>query len=256
MKLLLALAPLFLISCVPNYLVPYDYSIAQNNIEAYIELDSITIAVKSLKVKSDYYVFGVDIQNHSPFPVFIDHQKMRKHASNLSYRDSTISILYQETNAVMSPTQINRMFKTKANEAQAAGFALFLLGAAISAYTEIEDEKDAKKEKWTEKDEKKALTRELVSAVSLATVDVLSEVANTSKERALTELRYLPDELFDREIIYPNESYYGKVFFRKPGIVHKYQRVVIPMEGDSFQFDFRKATGEEKRHLYRRDRAF
>ncbi|MEM0940503.1 MAG: hypothetical protein AAGI25_12060 [Bacteroidota bacterium] len=52
---------------------------------------------------------------------------------------------------------------------------------------------------------------------SLIAVDILTEAAFISKEKAETELRYLSEELFDINIIYPGEDYSSKVLFKRMG---------------------------------------
>lgn len=267
MKTLLALSTLLLMSrCIPNRLVPHDFSIEKNNLEAYVEMDSITISLVNLEVKNDHFVFGIGVHNQSSKPIFINADKIEKQAYSISHRQAhsisdkrTRSIphknegteeYYREIVTAMSPRQVKDFFKAKKNNAEAAAAFLFLLGAAISTYDLVQDVKDNKKEYWTEKDEKKSASRDLVVSSTLAATDILTDVAFTSQEKFHLELKYLPGELFNRTTIYPGEEYYGKILFKKVAPLQEYHRVNCPIEGNNMIFDFRKANLKERQFLF------
>ena len=251
MKTLLALLlPCVLIGCIPNRLVPHDYSIEKDNLETFIEVDSITVSLINLEIQNDHYIFGLGIKNNADYPIFVDLKKIRKQARNLSFRETESNDYLRETTTAMSPEQVTQFFAKKRANAQAAAAFLFLVGAAISTYDAIKDVSDNSKDYWTAEDEQKAATRDLVTSSTLLAADILTDVAIESGEKANEELRYLPAELFDKEIIYPGEEYYGKVFFKKVIEVHKHHRISFPMEGNNLHFDFRKATPKEKQFLY------
>ncbi|WP_425390760.1 hypothetical protein [Ekhidna sp.] len=252
MRLTIIFLPLIFISCLPDRLVPYDYSIEKDNREAFIELDSFTVALTNLEVKGDHYVFGLEIENKSNQPLFINMGEVQKYAHHLPYREAETSKSFQEVTSAMTPEQVNAFFKAKRDNAEAAAFLLFLVGAAITTYDAIKDEEDNNKTYWTENDEKKSQTREAITSVALLATDVMMDVAAQSSASARTELHYLPKELFDREVIYPNESYYGKVFFKKFGVLKDYHRITLPLDEKKLHFDFRKATKPEKQYLYER----
>lgn len=249
MRFTITLLPLAIISCLPTRLVPIDFDIKKNNTQAFIELDSLTIALENLEVKGDHLVFGLEIENRGSQPVFVNRDKIRKYASKLSYREEKSFELYQQVSYMMSPDQVNEFFKTKKENAEAAAFMLFILGAAISTMDAIQDAKDDKKTEWTSKDQLKSNARDAATAATLIATDVLGEVAMNSSEVAKTELNYLPRELFDRAVIYPSESYFGKILFRKYGSLKKYHRIHIPIEGKNLYFDFRKPTLAEQEFL-------
>ncbi len=251
MKLTLLLTSFLLVGCLPDRLVPHDFSIEKNNLEAYIELDSMTISMFNLKVERDHLVFGMEIENKSSLPIFLDMAKVRKYANDYSYRSKQQLKTYQEVVSAMTPMQVNKFFEMKKRQADGAAFLLFLVGAAISTYDAIKDNEDNNKSSWTSEDQRKSTTRDLVTTSALIATDVLSEVAFQSHEAAATELRYLPKELFDREVIYPNETYFGKVLFKKIGPLKRHHRITVPLEDDKFHFDFRKATPKEKEFLQR-----
>lgn len=250
MRLTIILIPIVFISCLPDRLVPYDYSIEKDNREAYIELDSISVALTNLEIKGDHYIFGLEIENKSNQPLFINMSKVKKYANHVPYRDAKSFVSYQEVTSAMTPEQVNAFFKAKKDNAEAAAFLLFLVGAAITTYDAIKDEEDNNKSYWTENDEKKSQTRDAITSVALLATDVMMDVAAQSSASARTELHYLPKELFDREVIYPNESYYGKVFFKKFGELKDYHRITLPLEDNRLHFDFRKATRKEKEFLF------
>lgn len=250
MRLTFAIIPLVFISCLPNRLVPYDFSIEKNNIEAYIELDSITIAIANLKVERDHFVFGMSIENNSDQSIFVDLKKIKKYANQVSYKSAYQQLSFQEVTTAMTPRQVNQFFKAKKNSADGAAFLLLLVGAAITTYDMVQDHKDSKKDTWTRSDQKQSATRDLVTTTALIATEALSEAAAQSSVDAETELQYLPKELFNREVIYPGEHYYGKILFKKVGTSKDYHRITIPHEGKRFHFDFRKATPKEKQFLF------
>ncbi|WP_420316094.1 hypothetical protein [Ekhidna sp.] len=250
MRLTILLIPFLLISCLPARLVPQDFSIEKNNYEAYIELDSVTIALANLKAKGDHYVFGLEIENKSTQPIFIDMNRIKKFAHPYSYRDPEKKKLYQEVTSAMTPEQVDAFFTVKQQDAEAAALFLFLVGAAIITHDIIEDERDWNKSTWTEADEKKSNTRDAVTVATLMATDILIDVAIESEASAQVELHYLPNELFDREIIYPGETYFGKIFFKNFEEIKEHHRITFPLEGKNLHFDFRKANAEERRFLY------
>ncbi|MEP0987551.1 hypothetical protein [Ekhidna sp.] len=249
MKLTITLVPLLLISCLPTRLVPHDFSIEKQNHEAYIELDSVTVALVNLKAKGDHYVFRMEIENKSTQPIFINLKKMYKYAHRLSYRNEEAK-LFPEVTPVMTSDQVNAFFKSKKKDGEAAALFLFLVGAAISTYDAVKDQEDDRKSYWTHEDENKSTTRDLITTTTLIATDVLTDVALKSSENAHIELTYLPDELFDREIIYPGERYYGKILFKNFGEIKKHHRISFPLEDKKLHFDFRKANGAERRFLH------
>lgn len=249
MRLTILLIPFVFISCLPNRLVPYDFTIKQNNLEAFIEVDSVTVALINLKAKGDHYVFGLEVENNRSQPVFVDVFKIRKMAHQFSYRDEGKEKQLPEVTTVLPKEQVNAFFKGKQQDAEAAAIFLFLVGAAVSTYDVIKDEQDYRKSSWTREDEKRANNRDAITATTLIATDILTDVAFHGRETARTELKYLPRELFDREIIYPRERYFGKILFENFGQIKKHHRITFPIEGNQLHFDFRKATTEEREFL-------
>ena len=252
MKIAITLLPLVLLGCLPNRLVPHDFTITQNNDEAFVDMDSFSIALRNLSIENDHFVFGMEVHNKSSKPIFIHPKNIRKYAHHRSYQENEEYKYFQEVLFALSPEQVHAFFEAKRKSAQAAAAFLFLLGAAITTYDMIKDEKDNRKENWTEKDEKKAATRDFVTTTSLLATDLLSEAAFASEENAEVELSYLPQELFDREVIYAGEKYQGKILFKRFSEIQSFHRVTCPLEGQQFHFDFRKATIRERRFLHER----
>ncbi len=249
MKYLIAVLSLLCFSCLPDRLVPYDYSIEKNNQEAYIEVDSITIAISNLEAKNDHSVFMLEVENLSSQPLFIDIEKINKYASLYSHTAKPDKELFSEVTAVMTPSQINQFFKTKRNKAQTTAFFLFLVGAAVSTMDAVKDNKDNRKSYWTNDDQRRSEKRDLLTASTLIATDILADVALTSSENAATELNYLPTELFDRKVIYSGERFNGKILFKQVGSLKQYHRITFPIDEKRLHFDFRKATPREKKFL-------
>lgn len=248
MRLTIALIPLVFISCLPQRLVPYDFTIEKNNDQAYIEADSISVSLTNLEIKKDHFVFAMEVQNNSNEPIFIDLEKIRKYAHHLSYREQEAKS-FQEITIAMTPAKVKRFFTKKQHDGESAAFFLFLIGAAITTYDVVKDHQDSRKEHWTQADENRSNRRDMATATTLLATDILTDVALNSRDVARTEVKYLPRELFDREVIYPGESHSGKVLFRRISNVRKYHRITFPHAGKRLHFDFRKATYKEREFL-------
>ena len=145
----------------------------------------------------------------------------------------------------MTPEQVNKFFKAKQQGAEAAAFMFFLIGAAISTIDAANDQNDNSKDR-----ENDSNTGNIVAAGAFIASDILTDVSLQASEAAQTELRYLPAELFDREIIYPGESYYGKILFKRVNEMKDFHRITVPVEGNRLHFDFRKATRKEREFLF------
>lgn len=239
----------FIVGCAPSRLVPYDYTIEQNNLQTFIELDEATITIENLQVKNDHFVFGIGIRNKRETPMLIDSDRILKFANYVSYQEGDIQRHSQEVAQVLSPQQTLELFENKRKDAKTAGFLLFLMGAAITTFDVIQDAKDNSKDSWTRSDQRRSVNRDIVTGVSLLASDVLSEATLRDEENAEIELNYLPEELFDRKVIDPGEEYYGKIFFKKSDQLHKYHRISWPIQSISLFFDFRLATRKERKFL-------
>lgn len=248
-KPLLLLLLVITSSCLPGKLVPYDFTPEQNNIRTYIELGDIKVSLENIEIQNDYYVFEVGIQNNSTSPLSLETARLLKFADPIAYPDGESQKRSQEVVKIMPPDEILEVFETKEENAKAAGFLLFLLGAAISSFDIIQDAKDNSKSDWTRQDARKSVNRDVFTGVSLLANDVLSEVSVNKAEKAAIELTYLPDELFNKEVIAPGEEYYGKIFFEKREERYPYHRIVWPMKDYDLLFDFRMSTRKENRFL-------
>lgn len=250
MKTALTLISLaFISSCAPHRLVPYDFTTELNNLQAFVEIDDVTITLENLEIQNDHYVFALGIQNNGTAPVLIDPQKILKFANSLSYQEGSTKTKSQEVVPVMPPEQINQLFEAKHKDAKTTGVLLFILGAAISTYDAVQDAKDNSKEYWTREDQRKSANRDVVTGASLLASGIFSEIAYSNAEKADTELIYLPDELFNKNVIAPGEEYYGKILFKKIDIPQVYHRVTWLIQNNNLLFDFRMATGKEKQFL-------
>lgn len=239
----------FVCSCAPSRLVPYDYNIKQNNLQTFIELDDATISVENLEVQNDHYVFGVGIRNNGKTPMLIDADRILKFANYVSHQGDNGQRKSQEIEPILSPQQALELFETKRKDGRSAGFLLFLMGAAIGTLDAVLDARDNSKESWTRTDQRRSVTRDIVSGVGILTTEVLSEAAHQDADRAEIELNYLPEELFNRKVIAPGEEYYGKIFFKKSEELHGYHRISWPLQEISLFFDFRLATRKERKFL-------
>ena len=239
----------FICSCAPQRLVPYDFSLEKNNHQTSIELDDLTISLVNLDIKNDYYVFGLEVQNKSTSSIQIDPDRILKLAHYLSYEEVNKPKRHQEIVPIMAPEEVNQLFEVKQKNANTSGVLLFILGAAISTFDAVLDAKDYSKESWSNSDQRKSVNRDVFTGAGLLATDVLSEVAYNNADKAGTELIYLPDELFDKNVIAPGEQYYGKILFKKTEAAQVYHRIMWQMRDLNLLFDFRAANMKERRFL-------
>lgn len=248
MKCVLPLLPLLLVSCTPMRLVPTDFSVAQNNVQAYVDLDSVLVAIEHLGSKHDYHVFMLEVENRSQHPLLINLEQLKKYAHYQAFPDSISDRPGEEQLHAMTLPQIDSFFRDKEKGAESAAFLLLLIGAGISIYDAVQDDKDAAKSEWTQKDEKRARRRDAITSISVATTDVLSDALLYSAEHSRAERSYLPKEVFDRKVIAAGEQYRGKVLFKR-NVSHRYHRIVWSVADKKCLFDFRKDKAKERQFL-------
>ena len=182
---------------------------------------------------------------HSPFSfIYITFKSMR-----ITFLTETLkkTKLFQEVTSAMTPTQVNSFFKRKKKDNEAAAVILFLVGAAISTYDAVKDNQDNNKEYWTNKDEKKSIARDFVTTSTLLASDILINTARENRDAARTELTYLPKELFEKGVIYPGETYYGKVLFKSISVVKQYHRITnSPLKINTFTLILERLLGRKE----------
>lgn len=235
-------------SASAQYLVPLDYEMARHNNQSYIELDSVTYTLENLAVESDYLVFSLEVINQSSQPVLVQSSKMITFMSYTPISDSAMT-QHVLARSAMTPSQIERLFKNKVQQAEALSVLLAVAGVALVVNDAVKDTKDYSDESWTPSKATRSAARDVATVTGLVATDILSEVAYRQKRTAREELHYLPNELFVKEWIEPGERYFGKVLFRKEA-TFEYYRIILPSpDGLQFNFDFRKATGTERKFI-------
>jgi hypothetical protein len=124
------------------------------------------------------------------------------------------------------------------------------VGVALAVNDAVQDSKDSRKEFWTLQDERRMAARDVATFTGLMTVDFLGQALENKNLKVSEDLAYLPDEYLHQQILYPDAHMRGRVFF-KYSPEFKYYRIILPVEGINYIFDFRKPIAEERRALNR-----
>ena len=114
------------------------------------------------------------------------------------------------------------------------GFWSFLFAVGVSAFDEIQDEKDSRKETVTKLDKINSVARDVAVTVAVGAAES-SAASRTPK--SLEDLQYLPQELFKGGTIRPGQSMRGKIFIRS-NYELDYCRIVVPIRKQENVFDF------------------
>ncbi len=245
-------------ACSSGYLVPVTYHpYAGNGMALSTELHSVHVTTENIEVKGAYMVFDMEVQNGSAIPVEIIPQHIMYYASPVAFQPveehtediHALSMFYNKTfnykEKAMRPKEVEKYFQERIKAKASLTILLALAGAGMVIYDAAKDSEDFYKTEWTTADEKKAVTRDVLTASSLVAIDIAGESLAASARKDNEEARFLPDEIFPHTTIAPGHSYRGKIFFPKQE-ANKYYRLIVPIGNTDHVFDFRKTTTEEK----------
>lgn len=211
-----------------------------------IETTDATIWLQYLRKQYGNYIFDLEVENHSQHAMLFAPQHISFYASpnaftlandstdvhTLSYANSSLTMRRQFAN---SPGAIEEIYYKKV-KAKRAGTVLFaILGAGLAIYDAAKDSEDSKKETWTKEDERKSLGRDFLVSAALSTADI----ASASADQAMEESMYVPYELFPECSIQPGKNIRGKIFIPIDAS-YRYSRVIIPLGGVNYVFDFKR----------------
>jgi hypothetical protein len=211
-----------------------------------IETPEATVWIQYLDRQYGYYIFDLEIANHSEKSSSIAPQFISFYASPKKFRSPndeedvhTISApnsaLTMTRHFAASPTVIQTVYHKKVKEKRAGAILFAVIGAGIILYDIGEDSKSSKKERWTTKDDMKSVGRDLLVDVAITAIDV----ANASAREAAIESEYVPYELFPECAIEPGKSARGKIFIPIE-TSYRYSRVVVPFGDTDYVFDFKR----------------
>jgi len=262
-KAVLLLSFFLLGACSSGYLVPVTYHpYANNGMALSTELDSVLVTTENIEVKGNYLVFDMEVQNSSKIPVEIIPRHIIYYASPVAFQPleehtediHALSMFYNKAfnykEKALRPKEVEAYFKERIKAKASLTILLALAGAGMVIYDAAKDSEDFYKTEWTTSDEKKAVTRDVLTASGLVAIDVVGESLAASARKDNEEARFLPDEIFPHTTLPPGHSYRGKVFFPKQE-TNKYYRLIVPIGNTDHVFDFRKPTPEEKMAIKR-----
>jgi hypothetical protein len=133
-----------------------------------------------------------------------------------------------------SQEEVMEMTQDAANNRAALGafFAILTVGAVL--VDNVKDDEDSRKEYFTRGDAQRANTRDaIVMAGRLS-----SEIAFSSANNALDFGYTIAEEVFPVCKIWAGGSKQGRIFIPNP-TTYRYTRVIIPLNGIDYVFDFR-----------------
>ncbi|TRX61214.1 hypothetical protein FNH22_03930 [Fulvivirga sp. M361] len=249
---------LFSASCT-HRLVPTWYNAEKDGLPiTQITDNEVTIRLENLELRERYMIFDMEIENASAKEVTLDLPSMYCYSSFKRFKplatDSTAENWEQQLpegavrSAAMTPKMVDDLYRDKLASKQDAGLLLALLGAGLIIYDLAQDIDDANDENWTEEDAEKSWQRDLVTATSLVALSAISDVNEVETARTAEDLEYIPRELLVEKVVEAGSSIRGKVFIANV-FIYKYYRFVIPMDGVSFVFDFRRANSTERQKI-------
>lgn len=200
--------------------------------------------MECLNISGDFITFWLNIENHGQDTVFLSKLPLINYTSDGFF--TTDDPIYPVK--AMGTNDIEVFYQDKIKAAQGMAIVALVFGAALIVADVASDSRDSQKESWDASDQERLIRRKALTEVGLATTEVMSQAVRTSESNARQELLYLPSELFIKTRILPEESYSGKVVFRK-GLLHSFNRVQLKADSKTLNFDFRKAKAKERAFL-------
>lgn len=233
-------------SCGPLVPLSYINGKTDNQLTQTIETPEATVWLQYIESQYNYYIFDLEIINHSEKPHSIAPQNVSFYASPKKFKtptgDEDVNIISSSHSALTmkrqfanSPVTIERVYYAKIKEKRAGLVLVAIIGAGIMMYDIAKDAEDSKKETWTKKDDMKSLGRDFLVDAALAT----TEAAVASSQQAVFDSQYVPYQLFPECLIQPGNGVRGKIFIPiETG--YRYSRVVVPFGDTDYVFDFKR----------------
>jgi hypothetical protein len=233
-----------LIACGP--LVPLHHPKERlDNPPITFESNEIKIALRFLERKYGHNVFALELVNQLENEVAFSPKSISMFSSSKPFpfpfgTEDLDSI--SAANSQIIPTrvfaksqdEVIRMTQDAANSRAALGafFAILTVGAVL--YDNAKDDEDSRKEYFTRSDAQRASTRDaIVMAGRLS-----SEIAFSSANNVLDLSYSIADDVFPVCKIWAGGSKQGMLFIPNP-TTYRYTRVIIPVNGIDYVFDFR-----------------
>ena len=148
----------------------------------------------------------------------------------------------------LSETEVARYFDHKIKSQRTTNIVTGILTASLIAFDVAMGAKNIQTESPSKFYRNEAL-RSIFTVGGLTAMDIVREESAMSAAEAREDLHFLPEEIMDEAVIYPGQSFRGKIFFTTSQ--DKYIRMIIPVGSNEFAMDFRWADGKEQRKFMR-----
>lgn len=243
-------------------LLPLTYSKAYNDPAFMVlEADSITAVLEHVETADRFTVFDLEIVNKSGFPVHVDPRQFHYYAGDnpfpeltsedqdihqVSYPNSLVPGYMRKT---IDKLAMEKHYETQLKQQQALAVFFGVLSVGMVVLDVSQDIKDVQKEVYTMKDWNRSQTRDALVASTLITRDVVLSTSAEKRYNAGESLHYLNKEFLEAIELPDTSAVRGNVYFPKTGH-YKYYRIVVPVDGINFVFDFRKGKPSELRYSY------
>jgi hypothetical protein len=209
------------------------------------ESDEVKISLQFLERKHSHNIFTLEITNHLAEDLAFSPKAVSMFASpkpfpfamgteSLDSISETFSKIIPARVWAKSREEVSQLTQNSADSRAALGvfFAILTVGAIV--YDNAQDDVDNRKEYFTRRDVQRANTRD-----ALVTVGRLStEIAFSSANDALDYGYSITPEVFLDGHVWAGESKNGLIFIPNP-TTYRYTRVIIPVNGVEYVFDFR-----------------
>lgn len=242
-------------SCSSQILVPswYDHT-TNRKTHNWLEHSGITIITENMEVNDQHFVFDVEIKNDTDYRLKFNPEEVYYMGSNTSYphnerEDARIEFESGlKRNYALSETEVARHFEQKVKNQRTTNLVTGVLTASLIAFDVAMGVKNVHTESPSKFHRNEAL-RSIFTVGGLTAMDIVREQSAMSAADAREDLYFLPEEIMDEAVIYPGQTFRGKIFF--PASQDQFIRMIIPVGRNEFAMDFRWADGKEQRKLLR-----
>ncbi|HEY3401881.1 MAG TPA: hypothetical protein VGK59_00755 [Ohtaekwangia sp.] len=247
-KTLLSLVVITAVATACGPLVPLsDHQDPRSNTLTQVaETDDATVTLQYIGKQYRNYIFDLEVVNQTQHDLQVAPQRISYYASPKPFRPPSETIDVYNYSASHSALTLKRQFAYSPHAVQQlyddrarsrAGGAIFLavLSIGLATYDAVKDGEDSRKESWTKTDETKAVSRDLLVSAAITA----SEIAKASSAQAQEDSYYIPYELFPEVTIHSHERVRGKIFIPME-YTYRFARVIIPIGGTDYVFDFRR----------------
>ena len=229
------------LSACSSLLVPswFDGSVDTQNV-SYATDDHISVYAENLKIDDRFIVFDVQVVNLATIPVLIEAESMLLIVSELFGENYTGRTVVREPLPVR---QLQRHLERSIRSANTGNFLIGLLGATLVAYDATRFAGGVAEASTGRGVVMRSQNEDMAIAATLAGLGVAGNLTNNSLYRLREELAQIDGYYLYSCEVPPGQSVRGMVYFDACAGLN--YRLVVPVNGSEFVFDFRKAKQAE-----------